>query len=65
MKIFINISETSISSASKNHVHVVIDNKNTENAEVMLDPSLNQSKCEPDFQDQKNTSKKVNRQIYI
>jgi len=48
---------TTILSASKNHV--VIDNKNTENAEVMLDPNLNQSKCEPDCQDQKNPSEKV------
>ena len=60
-----NISETTISSTSKNHVHVVIDNNKTENAEVMLNPNLNQSKCEPDFQELKDTSKKVNRQIYI
>jgi len=53
---------TTISSTSK--THVLVGNKNTQNAaEVKMDPNPNQSQCEQDFQDQQDSSKKVQNQI--
>jgi len=49
------------SSTSKNYIHVV-GYKDTQNAEMMLDPNPDQSECEQGFQDQQNASKKVKNQ---
>jgi hypothetical protein len=61
---FIDVSERINSSTSKNYIHVV-GYKDTQNAEMMLDPNPDQSECEQGFQDQQNASKKVNRPIDI
>ena len=44
---------------------MVVENKNSQNAEVILEPNPNQSQYEQGFQNQQDASKKVNRLIYI
>ena len=54
------ISETTISSTSKDYAHVLRCTNNTQTAEVIPDPNLNQTEYEKHFQDQQDASKKVN-----